>query len=449
MHVGLLCDTFPPELDGVGMVVESYGRELTALGEDCYLIAPSAGDGEGREYPFHLMQYRGVKLPQIPYRAGLPGWDPQYLLHARDVKLDILHAHSPFGAGAEALRLARVRDIPLVGTFHSKYYDDFVQATGSEALAEAGVKAVLAFYHACDEVWTVNEATAGVLRDYGFKKDIRIMPNGTDLRYPTEEDRRAAETRYGLGSGPVFLYVGQQNRKKNIRLSLEALAVYRRRRPDFRMVMVGQGPHEGEIRDLAEGLGIGANMVFTGQIVDRERLMGLYARADLFLFPSLYDTAGLVVREAAACGTPALLLRGCTAAECIRENENGFLAENTPEDFAGAIARIMGDDVLRRRVGEEARRTIPIPWSAVVKDARARYRAIIRDYDMREIPVSDSRFTSLNGDLEEAAIKEAAIRETLSGARESIRETLRGTRESIRDTILEAREAIREIRNED
>ncbi len=386
MLVGLFCDTYPPETDGVGMVAESYARELVAQGEECYLVSPEAPGCEDREYPFRVVPYHGLKLPQAPqYRAGIPALDFSYRWQALGLKPDILHAHSPFGAGSEALRLSRIHDVPLVGTFHSKYYDDFYQATHSEVLAEAAVKIVLAFYNACTEVWTVNEATAQVLREYGFKKEVKIVPNGTDLWYPTQADRDAATAEYDLGEDPVFLFVGQQNWKKNIRHIIEALEQYRQVQPNFKMVLVGQGPHAEEIKELVRQKGMMSQFVFTGQLSDRKKMMGLYARADLFLFPSLYDTAGLVVREAAASGTPSVLVRGSCAAECIRENENGFLCQDDPGDICKTLLRVMPDTQLRHRVGEAARQTIPIPWSHIVEDVRRRYRDIIAGYDMREI----------------------------------------------------------------
>ncbi len=386
MNVGLFCDTFPPELDGVGMVVASYARELTALQENCFLVSPKAPDGQEHAYPCPVIPYHGVRLPQAPqYRAGLPVLDNAYRRQAHKVQLDLLHAHSPFGAGVEALRLSRLHDAPLIGTFHSKYYDDFYQATGSEVIAEAGVKLIVSFYNACFEVWTVNEATAKVLHEYGYKRDIVIMPNGTDLWFPTQADRDEASALYGLGDGDVFLFVGQQNWKKNIRLSVEALALYKKERPRFKMVMVGQGPHQQEIKDLVHRLNMDEQFVFTGQLSDRNRMMGLYARADAFLFPSLYDTAGLVVREAAASGTPSVLVRNSCAAECIRENENGFLCEETPEDLCHTLIRIMENPKLRERVGTKARETIPIPWHRIMKDVQVRYQQVREEYDMREI----------------------------------------------------------------
>ena len=117
--------------------------------------------------------------------------------------------------------------------------------------------------------------------------------------------------------------------------------------------------------------------------------MSLYARADLFLFPSLYDTAGLVVREAAAAGTPSLLVEGSCAAECVCDGENGFLCKDDPKSICDTIVRVMTDEALRRRVGEAARETIPVPWSGVIQDVRERYLRRIQAYDTRGLRLNE------------------------------------------------------------
>lgn len=389
MVIGLFCDTFPPEIDGVGMVVKSYARELCAAGDECYVVSPEA-PGYDEALPYQVLHYKGMTLPMAPqYRAGVPAWDLTYRLQAHGIKMDILHAHSPFGAGLEALRRKRIYDIPLIGSFHSKYYDDFFQITRSETIAQAVIKLIVSFYNACDEVWTVGEGTAQVLREYGYEGDLTIMPNGTDLWFPTQTDVRRAQEQYGLGDGPVLLYVGQQNWKKNIRNIIEAIALYRRIRPDIRMVMVGQGPHADEIKAYTQELGLSESFVFTGQIMEREHIMELYARADLFLFPSLYDTAGLVVREAAAAGTPSLLVRGSCAAECVRDGENGFLCEDDPKSICDTIVRIMANETLRKRVGEAARGTIPVPWPGIIQGVREKYLRRIQAYDARGLRLNE------------------------------------------------------------
>ncbi len=376
MIIGEFCEIYPPHIDGVGMVVRSYCEELSRAGQTSLYIAPRSADKRYREATesFPVMRYASVPIPKEAYTVGLPAFDLSFQNNLNHIPFDIVHAHTPFVSAIEATRIARERNIPLVATLHSKYYDDVLQKTRSEVIAKAVVWRIVQFFNKCDEVWTVNEATAEVLRGYGYTGEIVVMPNGTNLWYPTHEDALAAEMHFGLGRGNVFLFVGQQNFKKNTDSILKAAALYRKNDKDFRIVFAGQGPDADKLHALADRLGLSDNAVFTGHIADREILKGLYARADLFVFPSLYDNAPMVVREAAAAGTPSLLIEGSCAAEGVTDGENGFLCKNTPEEIAACMARALKT---AKTVGMRARETIPLAWSRIAQDVIARYEALI------------------------------------------------------------------------
>ena len=373
MIIGEFNDTYPPELDGVGTVVKSYAEELTAMGDECYYVAPNCPK-YARIPMYRTLLFHGVKLPGEPYHFGFPSLDFAYLRRENRVPFDIVHAHSPFSAGREALRVARKRGVPIVATFHSKYYDDFYEKTRSRRIASLAANYVVNFYNHCDEVWAVNDRTADVLRGYGYQGDVVVMPNGTNLC--RVDERAAAETRaqFSPDGAPIFLFVGQMNWKKNIRRVLEAVALYAREAP-CRLVMVGQGPNEEDVQKACEELGVAERTIRTGHIADRDRLMAIYAAASLLIFPSVYDNAPMVVREAAAVGTPSILMRGSCAAEGVTDGVNGLLCEDTAESVCDCMRRGLSN---RGALGQAARATIPQPWRKIVADARTRYEALVQ-----------------------------------------------------------------------
>ncbi len=109
---------------------------------------------------------------------------------------------------------------------------------------------------------------------------------------------------------------------------------------------------------MVHNLNLENKITFLGQISDRDKLRQCYAAADLFLFPSLYDNAPLVVREAAAMGTPALISANSTTSEVITDGFNGFLAQPEEKAFSMTIEFLMHNTPLLKRVGENARSTI-------------------------------------------------------------------------------------------
>ena len=183
------------------------------------------------------------------------------------------HAHTPFFAGQEALRLCSKYNLPLIGTFHSKYYDDFYKATNAELIANIGVKFVVDFYERCDEVWTVSESSAVVLREYGYTGDIIIIENGTEMRPARNEDKQAVIEKFHIdAANPVFLFVGQINWKKGILRLLEAAAYLKRRGEKFTVVLAGQGPDEEAVKAKANELNVAEHVLFTGHLSDTHLL---------------------------------------------------------------------------------------------------------------------------------------------------------------------------------
>lgn len=387
MNIGQFSESFLPIVDGVGRVVYSYANGLAKNGDECYVIAPQNNTGYRGGWPFELVDYSATALLGTPqYKSGLAVLDKHYLDRIENIKLDIGHAHTPFFAGQEALRICSKQGIPLVGTFHSKYYDDFYQATRMELLANLGVKFVVDFYERCDEVWTVSRSSAIVLRDYGYTGDIIIMENGTELRPVLPEDKQAAVERFKLDTdNPIFLFVGQINWKKGILRLLEAAAYLKAHGEKFTLVLAGQGPDEEAIRAKAKELCVLDSIVFTGHLTNTHMLDGLYQAATLFTFPSLYDTFSLVVREAAAMYTPSVTAQGSAAAEPIIHGQNGFVCADDGQKLGALLHEYMHDTQALRSMGQAAHDTIPHDWGNIIKKAHERYAALIARSDSEEM----------------------------------------------------------------
>ncbi len=381
MKIGQFSDSFLPIVDGVGRVVYNYATALARRGEECYVVAPMADTGFRGGYPFELIDFISMELPrQRQYSTGIPTLDTHYDARMRNTQLDIIHAHSPFIAGLEGQRLARRRNIPIIGMFHSRYYDDFYQYTKTEMLANLAVATIVNFYQRCDEVWTVSQSSKETLYDYGYVGEVVVIPNGTPDVEPSAARAAAAKARFDLPDEPILLYCGQMNWKKNILRILEACACYQRSGKPFTLVLTGQGPDVKSIRQKAEELGIAGRTRYTGHITDEEDLYGLYENASLFVFPSLYDTSGMVVREAAAMETPSVVVRGCATAEPILDRENGFLCEDTTESLCRIIDMALSDQEMTKKIGKNARKTIYLSWDDIARSAVDRYAALIERY---------------------------------------------------------------------
>ena len=378
MKVAQFTDTFLPVVDGVGRVVSNYAQAMGQLCDACYVITPQEVNLYRVGLPYEVVDFGAKPLPALSqYNLGIPFLDIHYRRRISHVKLDLAHTHSPFIAGREAYRISRLQSIPLVATFHSKYYDDFYQITRNRTLSNIGIRIVIDFLSKCDQVWTVSNSTTEVLRGYGFKGTIEVVENGTQRKEPDILAAQRVEEYFHLGQRPLLLYVGQLNWKKNIVRILESANSLVHQGRDIRLIMAGQGPNETEIRALSTSMGLDGVVIYAGHITDQYLLDGLYSRADLLVFPSLYDNAPMVVREAAALGIPSLLTRGSSAAEIIKDSENGLLADDTTSDMAERMVWALENPEKLREIGKTARETIPKYWEEVIEEVLARYEDLI------------------------------------------------------------------------
>jgi 1,2-diacylglycerol 3-beta-galactosyltransferase len=116
------------------------------------------------------------------------------------------------------------------------------------------------FYGRCDEVGTVSEDAAKTLRSYGYKNDITVVQNGTEMRTPSPYLETVARERSGLGEQPILLYVGQLDYKKNLRMLIEAAALLKKQGHAFQLVFAGQGRDKTKLAESAVKQGLGGNM---------------------------------------------------------------------------------------------------------------------------------------------------------------------------------------------
>ena len=175
----------------------------------------------------------------------------------------------------------------------------------------------------------------------------------------------------------MLLFVGQHNYKKNLHGVLDACVQLKAQGQPFQLVTAGDGPDMAAIRREVEEKGLAEQTHLLGFLSNREELMALYRRASLLVFPSLYDNAPMVLREAAVMETPTVVVRGSCSAEGITDGENGFICD---DESGAAIARA----VLRalpqtETVGRNARKTIPVPWEGILQKVVREYERLIAE----------------------------------------------------------------------
>lgn len=381
--IALLNDSFPPIIDGVANAVVNYGRYIEQDHGHSIVVTPEVPGSDDSMYNFPVIRYPSIDTRKLMgYVTGYP-FSPEAAYTLKEEHAELLHIHCPMMSALLARQLHESMDLPLVMTWHTKYDIDIANAIKSKALQEGALTALLRNVNACDEIWTVSQGAGENLCSIGYEGDYIVMPNGVDLPHePVSDDLIDAVTAgYDLPHDvPCFLFIGRLMWYKGLRIILDALARLDEAGFDFRMVFVGGGGDESEVKAYSAELGLGSKVFFTGAISGREKLRAWYSRANLFLFPSTFDTNGLVVREAAASDTASVIIRGSCASEGVTDLRNGFLIDENAESLAALLEKLFSHPEKMKEVGANAGRELYISWEDAVANAYKRYEIVIDRY---------------------------------------------------------------------
>ena len=378
----LLNDSFAPVIDGVANAVMNYAKNLSSDEESSVVITPDYPGADDSQFPYPVLRYPSLDLRKSTgYTAGIP-FAPELLRSLEPYHVQLLHSHCPIVSTMLARELRQVLDVPLILTYHTKFDIDIANIMHSRALQEASKRALLENINACDEVWAVSQGAADNLRSLGYEGECVIMHNGVDL--PRGRVRQAQIDAVTEGFDlpaqvPVYLFVGRIMWYKGLRIILDALAALDQEKRDFRMVFVGGGGDFDQVKAYSEKLGLAKKVFFAGPVHQREALRAWYCRADLFLFPSTFDTNGLVVREAAACALGSVLIAGSCAAEGVTNERNGLLIEENAQSLAHCLCGLSKEAM--SLIGSYAQKELYLSWEDAVKAARERYQVVIDRYN--------------------------------------------------------------------
>lgn len=379
--VCLLNDSFPPLIDGVANAVVNYAGVLTQEGRRAMVLTPRHPEADDSRFPYPVIRYPSVDLREkVGYLAGVP-FSPEAAASVEEQHVRLLHSHCPIISTILARQLRQVVDAPIILTYHTKFDVEISNMVRNRLLQAGSKRALVRNISACDEVWVVSRGAGENLRELGYEGDYVVMPNGVDLPLGKADEGQIQEVTgdYDLPAGvPVFLFVGRMQWYKGQKLILDALERLKKDRRDFRMVFVGGGADLHDIKAYAKLSDLEDKCIFTGALQSREALRCWYSRADLFLFPSTFDTNGLVVREAAACGVASVLVRDSCASEGICDGRNGFLMEEDSGSLY-ALLSILGLEQMHK-AGDAAASEIYISWKTAVDNAQQRYGIVLDRY---------------------------------------------------------------------
>jgi glycosyltransferase involved in cell wall biosynthesis len=341
MRIAIVTETWPPEINGVALTVESLARGLVALGHSMEVVRPRQADESAASIAgLDHLPMRSAKLPRYPgLRFGMPAHRRlrRHWLHRRP---DVLYIATEGPLGLTALGAARRLQLPVCTGFHTRF-DDYARHYGLAFLTPIVGAYLRRFHNRADATLVPTTELADDLAASGFR-NVRLLRRAVDTRLFDPSRRDAALRReWGLGENDLaVIHVGRVAPEKNLDVAVAAFRAIRKRHASAKFVLVGDGP-------ARRTLGVAhPDFVFAGMRHGTD-LARHYASGDLFLFPSLSETFGNVTLEALASGVPVVAYDYGAAREYLRGAEAG--ASVAPRDREAFVAAAVGvaDEIAR------------------------------------------------------------------------------------------------------
>lgn len=376
LHIAVVTETYPPEVNGVALTVarlveglQARGHRLQLLRPRQRLVAPPGSPGSGLADELLLP---GLPIPRYPQLSmGLPA-TATLRSRWRQQRPDLVHIATEGPLGWSALRAARQLGLPVTSDFHTNF-QAYSQHYGIGWLARPILAYLRRFHNRTQATMVPTPALQRTLLLAGFER-VSVVARGVDTRHFSPAGRDPA-LRAVWGVGPedwVVAHVGRLAAEKNLGLLLQAFDAVRRVRPTSRLLLVGDGPERAALQArcpdaIVAGMRRGAD------------LAAHYASADAFIFPSMTETFGNVVPEAMASGLPLLAYDHAAAGQLIRSGHNGLLARlGDAEGFVAMAADLVADPQRAMGWGLAARQTaLRCQWDQVVAQVEGLMRTVL------------------------------------------------------------------------
>ena len=366
LSIGFFTDTYLPNVDGVVNSMISFRGELERRGNQVHIY--SSGDGnaakKNRDHGVHYYDsfsfplYPQYKVAYFPFAAKND---------AAGDNLDIIHCHAMASMGLAAMQASKDLGLPLVGTFHTllpQAAAAYARSAWTKRLAwRVTWRAIRLFYRPFQTVTAPTQVIRALLQEHGVRNAV-VVPNGVDTKKfrPGIGGAAVAGVRKKLGVKPgekMVLVAGRLSFEKNVDVLLEAARLMKEGgKQDFKFVITGDGPARALYEKAAREKKVADIVRFTGFVPGKD-VPSYYSACDLLATASTFETQGLAVLEAMACGKPAVAANAMALPETVMDGCNGFLfapfdAEECAEKMACVLSMPKKESA---KLGRNARKT--------------------------------------------------------------------------------------------
>lgn len=335
MKIALFSDTYAPEINGVAIHVKALKEGLESLGHEVLVVTTKTDGKEGNENG--VLHCPSIKLKRIyGYGMSMPINMKQYNV-IRKFKPDVIHIHTEFGIGLFGIFVAKMLKRPVIYTLHT-IYDDYVYYVMPKPLVKTGQNVFYKYIRMLSKNATFitgpSEKSHEYLKNAGIERSIEVIPNPVDVNNfnannVSIDEINIVREKYDI---PKNVFVGcvitRIGKEKSIDVLIDYISKYIKVNPNFRFLIVGDGPAKNELEKQVKNLGLEDIVIFAGKIPN-DKLLPYYAVSDAFLTASLSDTNSISMLEAMAMGLPILQRLDPINKGQVVEGVNGYIFDNS------------------------------------------------------------------------------------------------------------------------
>jgi glycosyltransferase involved in cell wall biosynthesis len=325
MTIGIVANTYPPDLNGVSVTTANLVEKLREKGVKVVVAIPRV---KGVDYPDYVLPLKSLHLPkkmrtdiQIPFL-----WKEEVIEFFSEQKVDLIHSHDTFFGGLEASQIAKELQIPCVHTYHT-----FIEAYKSIDIP--GYKTFIREFsrQVCNKYDHIIALSSKI---YLYLKELKITAptsqflNVTSLEHlePKEFDTNFA-MRFGIQKNDfVVITFGRVSKEKGLDKALEVIAPLLKTHKNTKYIIAGHGAAIKILSKKAQKLGIADQVIFAGKY-DPQNLAQLCSLAKFFLFTSTTENLPTTLLEAMYCGLPVVAVDDDSVDYILRPRENGLKTE--------------------------------------------------------------------------------------------------------------------------
>jgi len=368
MRICIFSDSFYPYISGVSIAILQQANALAERGHAVSIVRPRPSRKDRAESVPDLhpdIQVFDTPLT-IPHRAfarlrlACPTFFSTWR-KLRSINPEIIHVHTEFGAGWEGLAMARLRKVPLVGTFHTFFAEpEYLRhfPVPNCAMTRGLLwRYSVGFFNRCHTVITPSQAVRDSLAARGSRSRLELVSNG--IRVPRLlSENEISELRREMGLlGLTFIYIGRVSHEKSIDLLIRAFSMVWNDHKEARLLVIGGGPHEDDLRQLSGTMHCRDAVQFMGAVPNHQLISrNLYRLGDVFVTASTTENQPVSILEALSFGLPLIGPRAKGLPEMILDGVNGRLTEPKDiESLARAMNEVVRDPVTRECWARQAK----------------------------------------------------------------------------------------------